>query len=66
MYFLVAGLSIRNLLEMENGLAYQILFYSISGVIFIYGLINYLRQRKKIEASKKHVGDYQLDYLNKD
>lgn len=66
MYFLVAGLSIRNLLEMENGLAYQILFYSISVLIFGYGLINYIRQRKKIKESKKHIGDYKLEYQSEE
>ncbi|GAB2475776.1 DUF202 domain-containing protein [Algoriphagus taiwanensis] len=66
MYFLVAGLSIRNLLEMENGLAYQVLFYSISVLIFVYGLINYIRQRKKIQESKKHIGDYKLEYLSEE
>ena len=63
MYFLVAGLSINNLFKMEDGaLVYQIMFYSVSVVILAYGIFNYLRQNRKINESKAHVGNYKLDY----
>ena len=43
MYFLVAGLSINNIFQLENGaLVYQIMFYSVSLVILVFGIFNYL------------------------
>lgn len=64
MYFLVAGLSINNLFQMEDGaILYQILFYSVSLVIFTFGVVNYLRQNRKINESRIHIGGYKADYL---
>lgn len=62
MYFLVAGLSIKNLLQVEGSIYYQVLFYSISVAILIFGILNYFRHKRKIEESKVHVGNYRLDY----
>lgn len=64
MYFLVAGLSINNLFKMEDGaLIYQVLFYSVSLGILVFGIMNYLRQKKKINDSRIHIGGYESDYL---
>lgn len=62
MYFLVAGLGIKNLLEMEDGLIYQIIFYLTSGIILVLGIYNYLRQNKKINESRVHIGNFKTDY----
>ncbi len=62
MYFLVAGLSIKNLLEVEGGLIYQILFYFISATILTLGTFNYLKQNKKINQSKIHIGNFKTEY----
>lgn len=63
MYFLVAGLSINNLLQIEDGaLIYQILFFTVSLVIFSFGVSNYLRQNRKINESKSQIGNYKFDY----
>ncbi|MBS4071217.1 MAG: DUF202 domain-containing protein [Algoriphagus sp.] len=62
MYFLVAGLSIKNLLQVEGSIYYQVLFYTISAGILIFGTVNYLRHKRKIEESKIHVGNYKLEY----
>jgi putative membrane protein len=64
MYFMMAGLSIRQFIELEYGLIFEILMFTISGVIFLTGLLNYLYQKRKIAESELHVGDYQLEYLN--
>lgn len=64
MYFLVAGLSINNLFEIEDGaILYQILFYTVSAAILAFGVINYLRQNRKINESRIHIGAYKADYL---
>jgi len=62
MYFFVAGLSTRNLLQIENGLFIEITFYTIAFVILILGLSNYFKHRKMITKNEKHIGDYKLDY----
>lgn len=65
MYFLVAGLSIKNLFGMENGLVYQVGFYAISIFIFGFGIFNFFHQKKKIDESRIHIGNFQGDYLKK-
>lgn len=53
MYFFVAGLSTRNLLQIENGIFIEITFYTIAFVILILGLFNYFKDRKMITKTKK-------------
>lgn len=65
LYFLVAGLSLKSLLKLENSLVFQITFFSISVAILIIGLFNFYKQRAFIKNSEKHIGDYQFDYLKK-
>lgn len=62
MYFLVAGLSIKNLFEVEGGIIYQVLFYIVSATILILGIVNYLNQNKKINESRVHIGNFKTDY----
>ena len=62
MYFLVAGLSLKNLLKIGNSTAIEIALYAISFAIFFFGIINYFKHKKSISESKKHIGDYQLEY----
>jgi putative membrane protein len=62
MYFLIAGLSLRNLLKVENSLLIEIVLFVASSLIFIFGTFNFFRHRKSILANKKHIGEYQLEY----
>ncbi|MDG2431980.1 DUF202 domain-containing protein [Flavobacterium sp.] len=62
MYFLIAGLSLRNLLKVENSFYIEIGLFVISFVIFIIGIGNYFKHKKSISENKKHIGDYQLEY----
>ncbi|MEC5166804.1 putative membrane protein [Flavobacterium sp. PL11] len=62
MYFLIAGLSVRNLLEIENALVIEISFFVISFIILLVGIYNFISHKKSIINNKKHVGDYQLEY----
>lgn len=64
MYFLVAGLSIRQFIDLESGRIIEILMFVISAVIFFTGVLNYFFQKRKISESEIHVGDYKMDYLN--
>jgi putative membrane protein len=62
MYFLIAGLSLKNVLKIENSITIEIVLFSFSGIILLIGIINYFKHKKSILENEKHIGDYQLDY----
>jgi putative membrane protein len=62
MYFLIAGLSLKNVLKIENSIIIEIVLFSVSGIILLIGLVNYFKHKKSILENEKHIGDYQLDY----
>lgn len=62
MYFLIAGLSIKNVLLIENGLIIQIILFTTSFILFAYGVMNYFIHRKKIKNSEIHIGHYKDEY----
>ena len=62
MYFLIAGLSLRSLLKIENSLIIEIALFITSFIIFVFGTVNYFKHKKSISENKKHIGDYQLEY----
>jgi len=62
MYFLVAGLSVRNLLQVENSLIIEIAFFIISFLIFVFGIYNFIKHKKSIIDNAKHIGAYQMEY----
>ena len=64
MYFLIAGLSIRNLLQIENGVIIETLLFTLSIIILIIGVLNYCKHKKSIQENKVHIGDYQLEYYS--
>jgi putative membrane protein len=64
MYFLIAGLSIRNLLQIENGVIIETLLFTLSIIILIIGVLNYFKHKKSIQENKVHIGDYQLEYYS--
>lgn len=47
MYFLIAGLSVKNVLLVENGLVIEIILFSGSFILFVSGIINYYFHKKK-------------------
>lgn len=55
MYFMVAGLSIQNLLKSKFSWTLSILFFIISLVILVTGIYNFLMHRKKILMSQRLV-----------
>lgn len=64
MYFMIAGLSVRNLLKIENAIFYEFVLHIFSGLLFIIGLINYFYNKKLIKENEKHIGDYKIEYLD--
>ena len=63
MYFLVAGISINNLLDIKYGKLIEIIFFLVAGLLLTIGIVNYKIQHKKILESRKHIGAYKDDYL---
>lgn len=66
LYFLVAGLSIRSLLKIEDSMALEFTFFIVGFVIMFIGVFNYFRQKAIIKASEKNVGNYRDQYVNGD
>lgn len=62
MYFLVAGLSLKNLLKVENSFEIEIALFVISFIILLFGIINYFKHSKMINENKKNIGNYKSDY----
>ncbi len=62
MYFLIAGLSLKNVLKIENSITIEIVLFSFSGIILLIGILNYFKHKKSILENEKHIGDYQLNY----
>ena len=66
LYFLVAGLSIRSLLKMEDSIALEFTFFIVGFVILFIGVFNYFRQKAIIKASERNVGNYKDEFMNGD
>lgn len=64
MYFMVAGLSVRQFMDLKNGLLVEVTLMLFAMAIFVIGAVNYILQRRKIRESEKHIGDYKMEYLN--
>lgn len=62
MYFLIAGLSIQQLVDSPRALIFEIVLFAVSGAVLIVGVINYFRNSKRIEQSKIHIGDYKFEF----
>lgn len=55
MYFLVAGLSIKGVLKLQDDHVIHISLYAFSGIIFILGIVVYWRELKKNRKSKDKI-----------
>lgn len=63
LYFFIAGLSLKTLLNIENSIVIEISFFISSFLIFLIGVVNYFKQKKMILKSKKQIGNYTKEYL---
>lgn len=55
LYFVVAGLTIHQVLEVKGGHFFEGLFLSIAALLFLLGIINFFVQKRWIEKSKIHI-----------
>lgn len=63
MYFFVAGLSIESFFRFEETHLVMLLFFFVAIVLVLYGLFNFVKNRRQIQYSERHVGDYKAEYL---
>ncbi len=63
MYFLIAGLSVHNLLDIKSSMLISVVFYGISFLLFVFGIINFVVNHKTIKKNRIHVGKYKTEYL---
>lgn len=62
LYFLVAGLTINNLIPVRNGELTKYGLWIASTLTLTIGVVRYLRQKRKIRENEKHIGDYKMEY----
>ncbi len=62
MYFLVAGISVNNLLSIRFGSIIEKSFIVIAAFLLLIGFINYAIQKRKIKQSEKNIGEYKEEY----
>lgn len=65
LYFAIAGLSVRGLLTFYGHAVVEIIFYCVALGLFAFGGINFFVQLKRIKKSRIHIGNYQLEYLER-
>jgi len=62
LYFVIAGMTVNSLLKVSYGWWAEILFWILGAVILLTGLLKFFQQKKKLKASRKHIGNYQLEW----
>ncbi len=63
LYFLIAGLSVQNVLKIDNSGLIAIALLLLSLLILVLGIANFIIHKKAVLENKKHIGAYQLDYF---
>ncbi|HEX2534759.1 MAG TPA: DUF202 domain-containing protein [Chitinophagaceae bacterium] len=56
LYFAIAGLSLEELLRLQNVRWLSVFFFFLSGVILFAGVAGYLRQKRKLRESGNRLG----------
>ncbi|HMU69687.1 MAG TPA: DUF202 domain-containing protein [Chitinophagales bacterium] len=56
LYFLLGGLSLTNLLKMNDAALMEVIMFSIAALLVIIGSFNYMHHQRKIARSKLQIG----------
>lgn len=65
LYFLVAGLSLKSLLKIENSIVLEVILFTAAAAIMVYGIVNFYIHNKAIKKSEIHIGNFRMEYLKK-
>lgn len=63
MYFLVAGLSVQNIVQLAHVDWAFYLLYGISALLMVLGTLNFFRQKRLIQEARKMVGNAAQAYV---
>ena len=66
MYFMVAGLTIQNLGAIPRAGIFEVPLFCMSGLLFVGGIINYFRNKKKIKTGERVVESYGKELTEED
>jgi len=55
LYFFIAGLSLKTLLNIKDNLFIEVSFFVSSFLIFLIGIVNYYNQKKMIHENEKNI-----------
>jgi putative membrane protein len=66
LYFSIAGMTINELVDLPYGTAAEAVFWILAVVVLIAGVVKYITARKKINESRKHIGNYLLEAVDED
>lgn len=62
LYFAVAGMTVNSLMKAYYGWWVETIFWIISIMILIVGVLKFFQQKKKLKENDKHIGDYKLEW----
>lgn len=62
LYFSIAGFSMNSLIKVEYGYLIENFFLVSAFILFIIGLINYLKYKKINIKNERNIGIYKQDY----
>jgi len=62
LYLFVAGLSTENVLKLEVNHPAVYALFGLSPLVFLFGVLQFFYQKRKIDQAEIHVGDYKEDY----
>jgi putative membrane protein len=57
LYFVVAGLTLNQLVSIQYGNTIAVSSYATGGVLFIAGVYKYVRQLKRISESRRNIDE---------
>lgn len=60
LYFAIAGMTINSVLHLSYGLYVEIIFWVLSIFVLSVGFYKYVRQKRKLRVSRKHIGNYKF------
>lgn len=60
LYFSIGGMSLNSLIKVSYGLWFEIAFWVMAAVILVTGIFKFLKQKKSLKNSEKHIGNYQI------
>lgn len=61
LYFSIAGMTINELVDLPYGNTAEIVFWLLAAIVLITGIAKYLSGNRKIQESRKHIGNYLLE-----